>query len=114
MRHTCTHIVFSCPSHSLRLSRLLPLSLVSLLPSILTRCHFPTVPPSVSSTLQGIIAAVLGLGTLNRVLYRLALVPLRDYVFFLAQAQNVGYLVIYYALMWLRFRWDFDCNGPWG
>eukprot|EP00775_Hariotina_reticulata_P004889 gene4889-5134_t len=39
--------------------------------------------------LRGIITAVLGLGTLNRVLYRLALVPLKDYVFFLAQAQNV-------------------------
>jgi hypothetical protein len=37
-------------------------------------------------------------------LYRLALVPLRDYVFFLAQAQNIGYLVIYYSLMFLRYR----------
>lgn len=52
----------------------------------------------------GIVAAVIGLGTLNRVLYRLALVPLRDYVFFLAQAQNIGYIVIYYALLWLRYR----------
>ncbi|WIA35800.1 hypothetical protein OEZ86_004189 [Tetradesmus obliquus] len=52
----------------------------------------------------GLVAAVLGLGTLNRVLYRLALVPLRDYVFFLAQAQNIGYLVIYFSLLALRFR----------
>jgi hypothetical protein len=51
------------------------------------------------------VTAVLGLGTLNRVLYRLALVPLRDYVFFLAQAQNIGYLVIYYFLLLLRYRY---------
>jgi hypothetical protein len=54
--------------------------------------------------LQGTIAAVIGLGALNRVLYRLALVPLRDYVFFLAQAQNIGYIVIYYFLLWIRYR----------
>eukprot|EP00878_Enallax_costatus_P034269 GHUV01037988.1.p2 GENE.GHUV01037988.1~~GHUV01037988.1.p2 ORF type:complete len:191 (+),score=11.20 GHUV01037988.1:443-1015(+) len=53
---------------------------------------------------QGIIGAVLGLGTLNRVLYRLALVPLKDYVFFLAQAQNIGYILIYYTLLTIRFR----------
>ncbi|KAF6266272.1 Crt-like protein [Scenedesmus sp. NREL 46B-D3] len=52
----------------------------------------------------GLVAAVLSLGTLNRVLYRLALVPLRDYVFFLAQAQNIGYLVIYFSLMFIRYR----------
>jgi hypothetical protein len=59
--------------------------------------------------LQGIIAAVIGLGTLNRVLYRLALVPLRDYVFFLAQAQNIGYIVIYYFLLWVRYRYALLC-----
>jgi hypothetical protein len=47
---------------------------------------------------------VLGLGTLNRVLYRLALVPLKDYVFFLAQAQNVGYIIIYYTLLFMRYQ----------
>jgi hypothetical protein len=60
--------------------------------------------PNAAVQLQGLVTAVLGLGTLNRVLYRLALVPLRDYVFFLAQAQNIGYLVIYYSLMFLRYR----------
>jgi hypothetical protein len=61
-----------------------------------------------AASLKGLIAGVLGLGTLNRVLYRLALVPLRDYVFFLAQAQNIGYLVIYYSLLFIRYR----CSGP--
>lgn len=58
---------------------------------------------------QGIITAVIGLGTLNRVLYRLALVPLKDYVFFLAQAQNVGYIVIYYLLLLMRVRCVSSC-----
>lgn len=59
---------------------------------------------------QGIISTVLSLGTLNRVLYRLALVPLKDYVFFLAQAQNVGYLLIYYTLLFLRYRCGESCQ----
>lgn len=63
--------------------------------------------------LQGVIATVLGLGTLNRVLYRLALVPLKDYVFFLAQAQNIGYILIYYALLAIRFRSADNCLLQW-
>lgn len=34
---------------------------------------------------QGSIAIVMGFGVANRVLYKLALTPLSDYVFFLAQ-----------------------------
>lgn len=55
---------------------------------------------------------MIGLGALNRVLYRLALVPLRDYVFFLAQAQNVGYIVIYYLLLWIRYRCGASAPQP--
>ena len=36
------------------------------------------------------MAATIGLGVCNRVLYKMALVPLKDYVFFLAQFQTVG------------------------
>ena len=45
-----------------------------------------------NSALQsiGLTAAVMGLGVLNRVLYKMALVPLGDYVFFLAQFQTFG------------------------
>ena len=48
--------------------------------------------PSSSSALQsvGLVAAVMGFGVLNRVLYKMALVPLGDYVFFLAQFQTFG------------------------
>jgi hypothetical protein len=35
-------------------------------------------------------AAVVAMGTGNRVLYKLALVPLREYPFFLAQFATVG------------------------
>ncbi|BAF07351.2 Os01g0955700 [Oryza sativa Japonica Group] len=37
-------------------------------------------------------AAVVAMGTGNRVLYKLALVPLRDYPFFLAQLATFGYV----------------------
>lgn len=47
---------------------------------------------------------MLATGVLNRVLYRIALVPLRDHVFALAQFQNVGYIVIYFGLLALRYR----------
>lgn len=35
--------------------------------------------------MQGSIAVVMGFGVANRVLYKMALNPLSDYVFFLAQ-----------------------------
>ena len=38
---------------------------------------------------QALCFAVLVFGVSNRVLYRMALVPMQDYVFFLAQFQNV-------------------------
>jgi hypothetical protein len=39
--------------------------------------------------LQAGALAVLSLGVVNRVLYKMALVPMAGHVFFLAQAQNV-------------------------
>jgi len=50
------------------------------------------------------IAAALALGVLNRVLYRIALVPLKDHVFALAQLQNIGYIAIYFSLLYIRYR----------
>ncbi|CAM6101261.1 unnamed protein product [Calypogeia fissa] len=40
----------------------------------------------------------------NRVLYKMALVPLRDYPFFLAQALTFGYVVIYSIFLFIRYR----------
>lgn len=52
---------------------------------------------------QALIGLVLLTGVGNRVLYKMALVPLRDHIFFLAQLQNLGYLAVYFtALAWRR------------
>ncbi|RLN22225.1 protein CLT1, chloroplastic-like [Panicum miliaceum] len=49
-------------------------------------------------------AAVVAMGTGNRVLYKLALAPLREYPFFLAQFATVGYVVIYFSILYLRYQ----------
>lgn len=50
------------------------------------------------------ILAVVVFGVANRVLYKMALVPLGNYVFFLAQLQTFGYVAVYFgALLW-RYR----------
>ncbi|WJZ89641.1 hypothetical protein VitviT2T_008846 [Vitis vinifera] len=45
---------------------------------------------------------VLGVG--NRVLYKLALVPLKHYPFFLAQLATVGYVLVYFSILSLRYN----------
>lgn len=40
-----------------------------------------------------------------RVLYKLAITPLSGYVFFLALLQTFGYVVIYFGVLALRWRW---------
>lgn len=49
-------------------------------------------------------AAVVAMGTGNRVLYKLALVPLREYPFFLAQFATFGYVVVYFSILYLRYQ----------
>ncbi|KAK1670056.1 hypothetical protein QYE76_058215 [Lolium multiflorum] len=48
--------------------------------------------------------AVVAMGTGNRVLYKLALVPLRQYPFFLAQFATFGYVVVYFSILYLRYQ----------
>lgn len=50
------------------------------------------------------IGAVVLTGVANRVLYKMALAPLGNYVFFLAQFQTFGYVAIYAAVLFLRHR----------
>ncbi|KMT14610.1 hypothetical protein BVRB_4g073790 [Beta vulgaris subsp. vulgaris] len=45
---------------------------------------------------------VFGVG--NRVLYKLALVPLKHYPFFLAQLATFGYVVVYFSILYMRHR----------
>ncbi|CAH9133266.1 unnamed protein product [Cuscuta epithymum] len=45
---------------------------------------------------------ILGVG--NRVLYKLALVPLKQYPFFLAQLATFGYVLVYSSILFIRYH----------
>jgi uncharacterized membrane protein len=48
------------------------------------------------------VTVVLGVG--NRVLYKLALVPLKHYPFFLAQLATFGYVIVYFSILYYRYH----------
>ncbi|XWS28363.1 hypothetical protein CRYUN_Cryun25bG0061900 [Craigia yunnanensis] len=48
------------------------------------------------------VTVVLGVG--NRVLYKLALIPLKHYPFFLAQLATFGYVLVYFSVLYLRYH----------
>lgn len=48
------------------------------------------------------VTVVLGVG--NRVLYKLALLPLKHYPFFLAQLATFGYVIVYFTILHIRHR----------
>ncbi|KAL8122124.1 protein CLT1, chloroplastic isoform X1 [Apium graveolens] len=49
-------------------------------------------------------AVTVALGVGNRVLYKLALVPLKRYPFFLAQLATFGYVLVYFSILHLRYH----------
>lgn len=49
-------------------------------------------------------AVTVALGVGNRVLYKLALVPLKHYPFFLAQLATFGYVLVYFSILHLRYH----------
>uniref|UniRef100_A0A1J3JLC0 Crt-like protein 1 n=1 Tax=Noccaea caerulescens TaxID=107243 RepID=A0A1J3JLC0_NOCCA len=49
-------------------------------------------------------AATAALGVGNRVMYKLALIPLKHYPFFLAQLSTFGYVAVYYSILYFRYR----------
>ncbi|KAJ4911942.1 CRT (chloroquine-resistance transporter)-like transporter 3 [Raphanus sativus] len=49
-------------------------------------------------------AATASFGVANRVMYKLALVPLKQYPFFLAQLSTFGYVAVYYSILYFRYR----------
>ncbi|KAF8673644.1 hypothetical protein HU200_048389 [Digitaria exilis] len=56
---------------------------------------------------SGIAAAATAtvvLAVLNRVLYKLALVPMKNYPFFLAQFTTFAYVLVYFSILFIRFR----------
>ncbi|XP_073146415.1 protein CLT1, chloroplastic [Henckelia pumila] len=50
------------------------------------------------------VAATVVLGVGNRVLYKLALVPLKHYPFFLAQFATFGYVLVYFSILYFRYQ----------
>jgi hypothetical protein len=55
-------------------------------------------------SLQGLVGGLVLVGTTNRVLYRMALVPMKEHTFALATFQNVFYCLAYFSLLALRYR----------
>ncbi len=70
--------------------------------SCLVWSHTNAVP-----ALQLSLVALVAFGVANRVLYKMALVPLGDYVFFLAQFQTFGYCLVYFAALGIRYKCAF-------
>ncbi|KAL6184546.1 hypothetical protein ACLB2K_045947 [Fragaria x ananassa] len=70
----------------------------------------PNPPPPSSSTSSISNAVVftslltIVLAVANRVLYKLALVPMKNHPFFLAQFTTFGYVVIYFSILYVRYR----------
>eukprot|EP00890_Picochlorum_soloecismus_P005388 jgi/Picsp_1/5850/NSC_03209-R1_crt homolog 1-like len=62
--------------------------------------------PNASAIVQLIvaIATVIVTAVVNRILYRMALVPLGNYVFFLAQFQTFGYVIAYALVLLFQFK----------
>eukprot|EP00894_Picocystis_sp_ML_P002392 jgi/Pico_ML_1/52909/g3546.t1 len=50
------------------------------------------------------IASVMGFSVLNRVTYKMALVPLANHIFFLAQFMTVSYVLIYSITLYVRYK----------
>ncbi|KAJ4724457.1 Crt [Melia azedarach] len=49
-------------------------------------------------------ATAVALSVGNRVLYKLALVPLKHYPFFLAQIATFGYVAVYFSILYFRYH----------
>ncbi|KAL0730216.1 hypothetical protein Bca4012_026309 [Brassica carinata] len=62
--------------------------------------------PVVAGKREIVIAAALtaALGVGNRVMYKLALIPLKHYPFFLAQLSTFGYVAVYFSILYFRYR----------
>ena len=50
-------------------------------------------------------------GVANRVLYKMALVPMGNYVFVLSQFQTFGYLLVYFGILATRYRSAFALSA---
>ncbi|XP_019089338.1 PREDICTED: protein CLT2, chloroplastic isoform X2 [Camelina sativa] len=57
---------------------------------------------------------IVALAVANRVLYKLALVPMKQYPFFLAQLTTFGYVLIYFTILYTRRRLGIVTNEMMG
>ncbi|KAM7257002.1 hypothetical protein ACFE04_012743 [Oxalis oulophora] len=71
----------------------------------------PPVPSSSNrKTIIITSALTITLAVANRVLYKLALVPMKQYPFFLAQLTTFGYVMIYFSILFIRYRANIVSN----
>ncbi|KAI3758413.1 hypothetical protein L6452_05974 [Arctium lappa] len=77
-------------------------------PKFVVRSSVKSSQPQAPSNSNGRIifwsAVTLVLAVGNRVLYKLALVPMKEYPFFMAQVNTFGYVVIYFSILYARHR----------
>ncbi|XP_073125236.1 protein CLT2, chloroplastic isoform X2 [Henckelia pumila] len=70
----------------------------------------PPLPPSSGSNgnrklvLVACSTVTVALAIANRVLYKLALVPMKEFPFFLAQLTTFGYVAIYFSVLYMRYQ----------
>ncbi|KAL5559941.1 hypothetical protein UlMin_036152 [Ulmus minor] len=66
----------------------------------------PNSPLPDPSTKQIVFSSALTIAfaIANRVLYKLALVPMKEYPFFMAQVTTFGYVVIYFSILYMRYK----------
>lgn len=60
--------------------------------------------PKESFQVGSTAVATIVLSVTNRILYKMALVPLKDYPFFLAQGLTFGYVIVYASFLFFRYR----------
>lgn len=61
-------------------------------------------PPANTKLIVVSSLIAVSLAIANRVLYKLALIPLKEYPFFLAQLTTFGYVMVYFSILYLRRR----------
>ncbi|XP_039114198.1 protein CLT2, chloroplastic [Dioscorea cayenensis subsp. rotundata] len=62
------------------------------------------VPDVVDGKILAGSMVTVALAVANRVLYKLALVPMKQYPFFLAQVTTFGYVAVYFTILYVRYR----------
>ncbi|KAL3680157.1 hypothetical protein R1sor_023113 [Riccia sorocarpa] len=52
----------------------------------------------------GVAVSTVFLATLNKVMFKMALVPMKEYPFFLAQLTTFGYVLVYFSILYFRYK----------